>query len=224
MDWPTEDYTHMYSDVFVTPEMDGGGVYVLDEANRASDPIRARRRGPVPMRPVDRNGHPVPDGVGLETGYDVARGLPKEGFGSHVGFRGLTSDRSQRRMIDWAGWDKRPQHYRPSASNEHAHLIINPNLRPPMGGVGFDNLAYPVPLNSHAIDMIDRFGNPTAQTPNPDVPLSAQALQVANAVLLFMIVVLLAIWIAISASRSNAERIELLVRDAVQAMTGKPAT
>lgn len=222
MDWPTEDYTHMYSDVFVMPEMDGGGVYVLDEANRASDPIRARRRGPVPMRPVDRDGHPVPDGVGLETGYDAARGLSKEGFGSHVGFRGLTSDRSQRRMIDWTGWDERPQHYRPSASNEHAHLIINPNLRPPMGGVGFDNLAYPVPLNSHAIDMIDRFGNPAS--PGPSVPLSPQALQVANVVLLFVIVVLLAIWLAISCSRTNADRIERMVRDAVQAMTVKSTT
>jgi hypothetical protein len=222
MDWPTEDYTHMYSDVFVAPEMDGGGVYVLDEANRASDPIRARRRGPVPMRPVDRDGYPVPDGVGLETGYGVARGLPKEGFGSHVGFRGLTSDRSQRRMIDWTGWDERPQHYRPSASNEHAHLIINPNLRPPMGGVGFDNLAYPVPLNSHAIDMIDRFGNPKAPAPGP-APLSAQALQVANVVLLFVIVVLLATWLAVSCSRASADRIERMVRDAVQAMGARPA-
>lgn len=202
MEWNEGDYTMMYSDAFVAPEdPDASGIYLLESARR---PPRA------------------PGGPPLRGDGQYPHRNDREHFATSDpgrGFRGLTSSRRDRPEIDAAVWDERPQHYRPDASNAHAHLFIPAALRPPQGGYNF-NEAFPVLTPSHAVDQIDRFaGGPDAGCPG--YAKVEFGLQVAKVVLLLIIVVLLGVWVALSATQRHAERdIKAAVRDALGTLRG----
>lgn len=202
MEWNEGDYTTMYSDAFVAPEdPDASGIYLLESARRLP-----RAPGGPPLRADGQYSHR--NDREHFTSSDPGRG-----------FRGLTSSRRDRPEIEAAGWDERPQHYRPDADNAHAHLFIPAVLRPPQGGHNF-NEAYPVLTPSHAVDQIDRF----AGGPGPACPGIAKVefgLQVVKVVLLFIIVVLLGIWVALSASQRRSERdVKDAVREALASLRG----
>ena len=79
MDWATSDYSNTYSDVYLPPEPDDGGVYLLEEGGKVTHPNVSYRDAPqVRMR----GGVGLPDDgyTGPEPRYDGAQYFPKEGM------------------------------------------------------------------------------------------------------------------------------------------------
>lgn len=130
MDWgATNDPITSTSDVFVLPEYNDTGIYLLEDAGNDTNPRRETRE-----RPLSR--------------VRMRRGA-KEGFGSRPtatqSFRQyqasipgqmlLKSSRRGYADVEEAGWDNRPRGFRPDDDAKWSAFYPPPYTRPPLGGI-----------------------------------------------------------------------------------------
>jgi hypothetical protein len=230
------DYAYSYSDVFQSPDPDGGGIYTLEEAGRETDPlsrtdIRNRYAYDLRMRGNGPTKSSAPRTRGRAEKFspnEYARGNNNEYPGSSTALR---SERWNRPAIDNVMWDERPRSFRPNSSNLHAELFIPPELRP-WGDGPSPYMAYPTYSPSHAVSVIDRFSGGKEPENSTCAESVCQAhnhaaltpktfelgLQMVKVVLFIVLIVLLSMWMIMSITTSRKADLRQAIQEALAAM------
>lgn len=216
MSFESPDSDHTY-DEYVAPSFDEGGVYLLDSPESSSllrpHAYDDATRGVHPRSELAGQRYPGPMGAGRKEGY--ARPL----WQRHGG------ERQARYALDGAMWDPRPPHYNPHAGSEHSHLAHLPSFR---GAARVD----PGLTKSQAMTTIDEQFAPRpcgasncatrscAAALNP-LMATVGPLELVKIVLFLIIVILVAMWVAVSAYSLGARRLEeslsRTIKDAIAA-------
>lgn len=228
------DYTSMWSGVYTPPRNDDDhGVYLLDdESSIGRDngyPIRDEglsllydgdvhprthpggQRYPGPFgagRASDRVG-PTPDERHRAERFGAAKYTQGSRALGHPGFRGMvTSGREGRPAVDDVAWDDRPPHYADDTPNKHAHLYVDPEARgPPLFQ---KDTTYP------GFRQVDAFSG----KPSSGKMSIRDSVEIIKTVIFFVIILLVALWLAVNSAVSSAEkrileRVNCAVREAL---------
>lgn len=165
------DYAHSYGDVMQSPDDVDGGIYLLEEAGRDTDPYlesqRRTREQPlsgVRMRDPRVVSRPSLQGArrfeepNREDFIPFPRPPPVlsefERYSRDIpGYRGLRSDRRDRPPIERVAWDERPRRFRPDDGPVDSEFYPPPAARPPGGTINpTPTQMNSAPSNSWAVD------------------------------------------------------------------------
>ncbi len=198
---PDTDFSH---DEYVAPQLDGGGVYVLDR------PETAARGGRLPGNAAPwaaAEAHPRVSAAGRRYPGPMGAGR-REGY-ARPPWRRRGGERHARRALDNVMWDPRPPHFNPQAGGEHAHLALMPGFR---GKARVD----PGITRSQAMTAVEEtFAGAAGETPGGSLELG---LQVVKVVLFLIMVVLLVMWMLLSAAQSRiSANMRLMLAEALAA-------
>lgn len=142
MDWgATNDPVTNTSDVYVLPEYNDEGIYLLDEAGMDTDPSPRRDTLERDLSTVRMRG-----GLVGKVSRENFRGRPSRfqptGTQTFLQYRKtmptqteLRSSRRGRPPIEQAGWDDRPPGFRPDDGPAASAFVPPPLVRPPRGGI-----------------------------------------------------------------------------------------